>query len=300
MEDIVYHYCNATVFKEIITKKTLRFSDITKSNDSAEIRWITTYFDSIFSEEYQYAQRCNRFRKACMNEDFQSYYNKFKEAYFSQALIGKDKFFWFFASCFSLENDMLSQWRGYADDGHGFSIGFSREALENYRTQGFRLLSIRTDEVSYKRNKHETIVRKRFRKLFRESSKEYGTNCSDKTRVLRLFNDCFQGLIEDSVFIKNPFFKEENEWRMCVWAFNESGTISDVKLVKNGVPEYYMVEYYERNDNSVPYFDMKFDPSIVKNVTLGPKNQTNTIELESLLNSNGFDCEIKHSDGTYV
>ncbi|MFV1878164.1 DUF2971 domain-containing protein [Nioella sp.] len=33
--------------------------------------------------------------------------------------------------CFSEERDLLSQWRGYAADGAGFSISFYREALEH-------------------------------------------------------------------------------------------------------------------------------------------------------------------------
>ena len=30
-----------------------------------------------------------------------------------------------FVSCFSADGDVLSQWRAYADDGHGFAIGFA-------------------------------------------------------------------------------------------------------------------------------------------------------------------------------
>ncbi len=300
MEDIVYHYCSAAVFKEIITKKTLRFSDITKSNDSAEIRWITTYFDSVFREEYESAQRDERFKKACQNVDFQAFFNKFKDAYFSQALFGKDKFFWFFVSCFSLNNDMLSQWRGYADDGHGFSIGFSRGAFENYSTHGFKLLSIHMDEVNYKRETHEAIVRKRIKQLFNESLYSYESFNTDKTVVLNMFKDCFQGLLEDAVFIKNPFFEEEKEWRMCVWTFNESSDFNEVILVKNGSAESYPIDYYNRNNELVPYFDLQFDPSLVKSVTLGPKNKTNTKDLGIFLRNNGFKCEIDKSNGTYV
>lgn len=32
--------------------------------------------------------------------------------------------------CLSVKRDMLSQWRGYADDGMGFAIGFKKEAIE--------------------------------------------------------------------------------------------------------------------------------------------------------------------------
>lgn len=33
----VYHYCNSSIFDEIITNKTLRLSDIRNSNDKYEM-----------------------------------------------------------------------------------------------------------------------------------------------------------------------------------------------------------------------------------------------------------------------
>lgn len=50
---IVYHYCSLDVFTKIISGKSIRLSDITKSNDSMEILWITKYIEAIFDEEFQ-------------------------------------------------------------------------------------------------------------------------------------------------------------------------------------------------------------------------------------------------------
>ena len=49
----VYHYCSLDVFAKIIEGKSIRLSDITKSNDSMEILWITKYIEEIFDEEFQ-------------------------------------------------------------------------------------------------------------------------------------------------------------------------------------------------------------------------------------------------------
>ena len=35
-------------------------------------------------------------------------------------------------TCFSEERDLLSQWRGYANDGAGFSVTFDKEKLDRY------------------------------------------------------------------------------------------------------------------------------------------------------------------------
>ena len=41
--NIVYHYCSLDTFNLIISNKTLRVSDIRKSNDSEELLWYTKF-----------------------------------------------------------------------------------------------------------------------------------------------------------------------------------------------------------------------------------------------------------------
>jgi len=50
--DILYHYCSADTFYEIIKSKSLRLSDITKSNDSQELKWVFTSFKKDFTLSY--------------------------------------------------------------------------------------------------------------------------------------------------------------------------------------------------------------------------------------------------------
>lgn len=49
----VYHYCTLDSFMSIISNKSIWLSDITKSNDSMEIKWITRYINDIFDEEFE-------------------------------------------------------------------------------------------------------------------------------------------------------------------------------------------------------------------------------------------------------
>lgn len=299
-ENLVFHYCSGSTFREIIQKKTLRFADITKSNDSAELRWITSYIESVFLEELEKANQNSRFKEISRKTDFEGLFHKFSDTFFTQALCGKEKFFWFYVSCFSLEGDMLSQWRGYADDGRGFSIGFSRKAFEAYSTSGFKLLSIHSGEVEYAKEKHILSVRESIGKLFSDIIADIEINKLSKEGIRHIYMSCFQGLIEKAVFIKNPFFKEEKEWRMCVWTYKEFSDCNDILLVNNGVPENYDLEYQNRNNQIVSYFDLKFASDTVKKIIVGPKNKTDLSDLSMFLKSNGFDCIIKESDGTYV
>lgn len=299
-EELVYHYCSGATFKEIIHNKTLRFSDITKSNDSAELRWITSYIESIFLDELGNANQNAQFKEISQKTDFVGLFHEFSYSFFTQALCGKEKFFWFYATCFSLEEDKLSQWRGYADDGRGFSIGFRRKAFEAYSTSGFKLLSIHSGDVKYDKEKHILSVRESIRKLFLDIFADLERNKLSKEGIRYIYMNCFQGLIEKAVFIKNPFFKEEKEWRMCVWTYKDFSDSNDILLVNNGVPENFDLEYQNRNNQIVSYFDLKFAPDIVKKIVVGPKNKTDLSDLSIFLKSNGFDCKIIESDGTYV
>jgi hypothetical protein len=65
-----------------------------------------------------------------------------------------------------MKGDMLSQWRGYADDGKGFCIGFDRHEFEQYSTGGFKLLSLHSGEVNYLEEKQISDVCEIIKELF--------------------------------------------------------------------------------------------------------------------------------------
>lgn len=42
-----------------------------------------------------------------------------------------------YTTCFSENGDLLSQWRGYANDAKGISIGFNKDILQTFGTGGY-------------------------------------------------------------------------------------------------------------------------------------------------------------------
>lgn len=55
---IVYHYCTLDSFMSIISNKSIWLSDITKSNDSMEIKWITRYINDPLVKEVVIGPKC--------------------------------------------------------------------------------------------------------------------------------------------------------------------------------------------------------------------------------------------------
>ena len=52
---IVYHYCSLESLNSILNHRSLRLTNILKSNDSMEISWICRYYDGEFENAYKNA-----------------------------------------------------------------------------------------------------------------------------------------------------------------------------------------------------------------------------------------------------
>ena len=52
---IVYHYCSLESLNSILKNRSLRLTNILKSNDSMEISWICRYYDAEFKRAYENA-----------------------------------------------------------------------------------------------------------------------------------------------------------------------------------------------------------------------------------------------------
>lgn len=99
---LLYHYCSVSAFQAIAANRTLRLSDIRLSNDAKEGR-----------------RAYDRFLEKAMNRKLPlqiiDHIRRGGEVYNQNHCI--------LAFCASENDDMLSQWRGYADDGYGFCLG---------------------------------------------------------------------------------------------------------------------------------------------------------------------------------
>ncbi len=99
-------------------------------------------------------------------------------------------------------------------------------------------------------------------------------------------------VIRYSYVVKSKFFQEENEWRLFS-LFYINDWVGDIKNVK-----------FQANQNELkPYQDLPergFDPILIKEVFLGPKNITPIEVIRLFLDENGFKhVRIVRSGGSY-
>ena len=116
----LYHYCNISAFMSIIKNKCFWLSDTKYTNDKEEI---CAFKDAVWAALNELV--CNK----KINEEMA---NKIWITYVYNTLPG-------YISCFSEEDDLLSQWRSYGDDGNGVAIGVDFNSLSIERGGPFRM-----------------------------------------------------------------------------------------------------------------------------------------------------------------
>ncbi len=313
---MIYHYCSLDTFAEVIKNKTIRLSDLDKTNDYMEKRWGIDLLqealkkelvsNSIFMnllEDYWYSDDAHNHLEQLNNSI--SYYLD------HQTLI----------ACFSLEKDILSQWRAYGQDGEGMAIGFNYDYLKRL-LKGHSKISI--DKVIYKKSKQENLIRN---KLFlpavnymRDMFRQVVVRCSDDFNKFFVEEfDCFCETLytyteQVFTFFKNPAFEEEKEVRIVynTGIYKDIGT-EDLSVIlgeefeigSNRELILQPMQYQVKGDKLVAYADLCFknciDSGIIKEIVIGPKSKVSDIDIRQFLLTNGFDdnIEIKRSEASY-
>lgn len=312
---IVYHYCSLETFKKIIENKTIRLSNIYKLNDDSEIN-------------YCYALLESALKKAL--EEFTSEYIKDKEIkkYFKNINLSDlsakstlNESLFYYVACFSSESDLLSQWRGYGNNGKGVSIGFYSENFINAQDY----TNLRYDKMEYDVT---NIEDKLYNMILNDLS-----HTNSKANIKKTFSayetslkHTMTNIIYDSVFFKNPAFREENEWRLVFYPFgnienllinHKSRDISRNQLFYDRMTE--LIEYekkyqgfvrkklkFDSKGNSLySYIDMGFENisnQFISEIIIGPRCNIDDKDLRLFLIANGYDLtkiNIKKSTAPY-
>lgn len=293
--DILYHYCSLDTFYNIMKNHSIWLSDVTKSNDSNELVWVTRECKlAVMNAFLEYVERLKASGNF-LNAKFREF-NKITDSIESLDL-SKTLKAWVF--CLSEKGDNLGQWRGYADDGKGISIGFYSKIFEHESNQENESLDFLQD------------------KLYQFCDKiEYGgfdiKQLLDSAELDVLTSSCeydelensFKKLITYSIILaplyKNPAFEEEAEWRFGYETHVES-------LMKGMVPsqeELYFKEtkfdvvdysFTPKNNTLVSHIELKIKDmkSAIASVTIGPKSNLTALDVKLFLVSLGLLDDVK-------
>ncbi len=283
--DTLFHYCSSASFASIISNRTIWLSSLSLSNDSMEGRLVAQVLERLLLNSEVEPEQMQQIRDAL---------NYIEEVFDGLGF------------CLSEKPDTLSQWRGYADDGKGFSIGFSKAYLDELAANREDDESwFRVKKVLYKPEEHEEVIKP----IFEEIKSLVGSGKLKKpvnSLLNQLSSDAMEKrTLEYGAFIRKLFvkisktlssryvlksnaFHEEAEWRLISFLAKDT---DDITLVRPG------------NDRLIPYrkYELKkLKKEAITKVYVGPKNVTPKYVIEKLLAQEGFlDVVVERSTASY-
>lgn len=286
----LYHYCSLDTFLNIIKNSSIWLSDIQKSNDSREMAWFREkYYDFILdkynnTDDLTVKSICELILSMAVTDGYEKCPLWLLPATKTNSEEIANTFFSLrtYAFCLSELPDSLGQWRGYADNGCGVAIGFSREYLDAISGYSLRCPSFNflIGSISYRTN---------FSSLFEKMFDIHDKNKFDEF-ILKSMID----LTRTSALFKHPSFKEEKEWRIIysmddyglnrdILTFKDFRSISSDKYKKNfSDPK---IDYIAKGGNMIPHIEIKFNdlPKAIESIIIGPKCEATEKDIRHVL-----------------
>lgn len=255
-QEIVYHYCGVEAFFNIIKNSTIWLSDVLKSNDSQECIWLRDLVKSKI--------------EAYLSENSHDALHAWQTGYQMNESIEDNMTI--YATCFSESSDTLSQWRGYAQDGSGLAIGFSKKHLQaiNYP------YSPMFEKVVYQNQERfvNRIVKENIKNMQKKGIGHVALELNQNYRI-------------EFARYKNPSFKEEKEWRIILRSRPGSPKIN----CSFGGIEFLETQFRCADRKIISYLEMDFSQikqDIIKEIWIGPKSKITPIDVRNMLSVYGY------------
>lgn len=257
----LYHYTSTHGIYGILNSKTLWLSKVQQLNDKSEL----------ISAIKEFINFCNTAHHVHPNDKL------FKFVIAAANNLTNFSSTNICVASFCEDKDLLSQWRGYAQQGGGFAIGFSGNHLKALcESKNFALV-----KCLYAKKEHQLVFKDLLNTLtdcyniiVRKSPENIlESNLNDlKGYFISLF-------LEVAPVLKNETFSEEKEWRIITHPIS----IKDNNFKVKTTPK--LREFYELSFNEVPYRQM------ITNVTIGPGNDFDTTvsAISTMLNKNLYE-----------
>ncbi len=256
--ETLYHYCSAEILRAILSNKTLRLSDVRKSNDSKEIEFLFNEYCKWIGRDSEDSEAA-RHNADVMRIDVRT---QLKNTVFLTCCLSKNK-------------DDFHMWKCYGDG--EVCIGFDRDKLESYLQEHIRIgmnhmmpdylidtLALKLRDVDY----------------FDESS--IGAYFSSKG--LNGWDDFIQ-LYRESPFVKSSFFQNENEVRIVYIYYKDPNLPNHLSFTDaNGrlEKEIKFSSTFDKKHPNKMIIDIPIDSNLIESITIGPNCKLKESDIEEM------------------
>lgn len=246
----LYHYTKPEKLLSILESGTIRFSNALYLNDKEEVTYSYRLIVNLIDE----LPKLNTDLFGKIKEHF---YKKYKNI-----VDGNDNFlnkYEYYTISFSTDSDNLTLWNNYSKGQTytGYNIGFcKKDLIADMEKQGFHSVY---GNIIYSQEIQITILKLIFDKWNREFEKHLKLKQTRKN--IEKQQDIFFELIDIlsiiSLFFKNPYFKDEKEYRIIFISHFSPGTYKQTKI-------------FEKNGLFIPYIEYRFLKRTVSSINIGP------------------------------
>jgi hypothetical protein len=191
-----------------------------------------------------------------------------------------------YVACFCRHGDLLSQWRGYANRGGGYSIGFASDTFGHPGVCGEHEVHLR--RVEYGADKQTELLAaiiERCRQHLEKALTGAPPSMRPEPLTTVLVSVAERAILRAAVTFKDEGFREEQEWRVIVMRSHSVVDYSD---------EASPVKFREQAGILVPYVTLNFADvphwRACANVRVGPTvdKRRAVVSLQMLLDQQGY------------
>ncbi len=254
----LYHYTSLDGVRGIVDTASLRATEIRYFTDATEMKHAVEHLN----ERLGYFQGFDKSSPSLVGQ---------LRKWLSHRLTAGHKLF---VGCFTPNGNLLSQWRSYCQTAKGVSLGFDAAKLSTAATRQHWRLGKCIYDIGEQIEIGNTILTE----LARIAKKQGENTDRSKRHPTNSFHDIFEEIESDlllvAALLKNPAFKEEQEWRL----------VSPVITNYVEAP----IEYREGPSMLIPFMNFQLPEAPdrrldIEHVYLGPTPNAN-ISIESLSN----------------
>lgn len=275
LPDILYHYTDAAGLIGALTTGKVWATDYRFLNDKAEIQHSKEVARGIIADQ----------RAKARKKEVIEFYDRVLD------LQGEDADTIAFMFSLSQEADDLSQWRGYAREGEGFTIGFSASAI--YDVSAPDDAEFGFCRVEYDHVRQSQALKKCLSDMKTKLLSEIRTPPGAATSLIQEASEMFNRMInERAASNKHQSFKGENEWRA-------------IALVREATARTGLVKVRSSGNRLIRYLELKLAPEgeklPIRQIGIGPGfiGNQEVFAVEALCKQTGYEPKIYYADTPY-
>lgn len=246
----LYHYTKPEKLLSILESGTIRFSNALYLNDKEEVTYSYKLIVNLI-------EKMPELNSALFSKIKDYFYKKYKNIIDGEAnFLNKYEYY---TISFSTDSDNLTLWNNYSKGQTytGYNIGFcKKDLITDMEKQGFHSVY---GNIIYEKEKQITVLKLIFEKWNKQFEKTLKVKKTQKTTekqqdILFELTDILSII---SLFFKNPYFKDEKEYRIIFISHFNSGSYKQTKI-------------FEKNGLFIPYIEYKFLKKTVSSINIGP------------------------------